>query len=202
MAHTSVDLVLVIISSFDALQFHSESTENRISSSLEFLYRALACLPASAPAGKPQSQKLQGTVSEVLRRDRLIVQDVLQGLDEDMTKPKSRLEREKEAAAAAAAKSGSTSELRRSVPNVRPKVAEAWQGQSLQSVMHKRKSKLEQDKENAAAAAAAANTSPKDARRTVPATRSDAGHAAADAFIDVVGVDTFCVEAFWCSVLH
>lgn len=79
---------------------------------------------------------------------------VLQGLGEDTTKPKSRLEREKEAVAAAAAKPGSAPEVRKSSSIARFKVAEAWQGQGLESVMHKRKSKLEQDKENAAAAAA------------------------------------------------
>ena len=88
---------------------------------------------------------------------------VLQGLGEDTTKPKSRLEREKIAAAAAAAKPGSTSEVRKSSSNVRSKVAEAWQGQGLESVMHKHKSKLEQDKENAAAAAA--NISPKESQK-------------------------------------
>lgn len=87
-----------------------------------------------------------------------------------MTKPKSRLEREKEAAAAAAAKPGSTSEVRKSSANVRSKVAEAWQGQGLESVLHKRKSKLEQDKENAAAAAA--STSPKDSQKPGAAARS------------------------------
>ena len=95
---------------------------------------------------------------------------VLQGLGEDIAKPKSRLEREKEAAAAAAAKPGSISEMRKSSSNVRSKVAEAWKGQGLESVMQKRKSKLEQDKENAAAAAA--NTSPKESQMPVAATRS------------------------------
>lgn len=96
---------------------------------------------------------------------------VLQGLGEDMTKPKSRLEREKEAAAAAAAKPGSTSEVRKSsTTNVRSKVAEAWQGQGLESVLHKRKSKLEQDKENAASAAA--STSPKEIQKPGAAARS------------------------------
>ena len=96
---------------------------------------------------------------------------VLQGLGEDITKPKSRLEREKEAATAAAAKAGSTSDVRKSTLNVRSKVAEAWQGQGLESVLHKRKSKLEQDKENAAAAAAAGNRSPKELNKPVAATR-------------------------------
>lgn len=100
------------------------------------------------------------------------VLDVLQGLGEDVTKPKSRLERDKEAAAAAAAKAGSTSDVRKSTSSVRSKVAEAWQGQGLESVLHKRKSKLEQDKENAAAAAAAANISPKELNKPVAATRS------------------------------
>ena len=96
---------------------------------------------------------------------------VSQGLGEDMTRPKSRLEREKEAAAAAAAaKPGSTSEVRKSsTSNVRSKVAEAWQGQPLESVLHKRKSKLEQDKENAAAAAA--STSPKETQKPGAAAR-------------------------------
>ena len=85
-----------------------------------------------------------------------------------MIKPKSRLEREKEAAAAAS-KPGSSSELRKSTSSVRSKVAEAWQGQGLESVMHKRKSKLEQDKENAAAAAA--NTSPKLSSKSASGTR-------------------------------
>ena len=99
---------------------------------------------------------------------------VSQGLGEDMTKPKSRLEREKEAAAAAAAaKPGSTSEVRKSsTSNVRSKVAKAWQGQGLESVLHKRKSKLEQDKENAAAAAA--STSPKESQKPGAAARSAA----------------------------
>lgn len=92
---------------------------------------------------------------------------VVQGLGEDITKPKSRLEREKEAAAAA--KPGSRSEVRKSSSNVRSKVAEAWQGQGLDSVMHKRKSKLEQDKENAAAAAA--NISPKESQKPGAAAR-------------------------------
>lgn len=95
---------------------------------------------------------------------------VLQGLGEDITKPKSRLEREKEAAAAATAKPGSTSEVRKSSANVRSKVADAWQGQGLESVLHKRKSKLEQDKENAAAAAA--STSPKETQKPGVAARS------------------------------
>lgn len=101
----------------------------------------------------------------------------LQGLGEDVTKPKSRLEREKEAAAAgtAAGKAASSSELRKSASKVRSKVAEAWQGQGLESVMHKRISKLEQDKENAAAAAA--STSPKDLHKAVPAVRSAAAGA-------------------------
>ena len=38
-------------------------------------------------------------------------------------------------------------------------VAEAWQGQSLEGVMQKRKSKLELEKENVAAAANASSTS-------------------------------------------
>ena len=95
-----------------------------------------------------------------------------QGLGEDMNKPLSRLEREKEAAAAAA-RAAPSSEVRRSASGlgVRSKVAEAWQGQGLESVMHKRKSKLEQDKENAAAAAAggSANSSPKGSQKAVPA---------------------------------
>lgn len=97
------------------------------------------------------------------------------GLGEDVTKPKSRLEREKEAAAAgtAAGKAASSSELRKSASKVRSKVAEAWQGQGLESVMHKRISKLEQDKENAAAAAA--STSPKDLHKAVPAVRKSMG---------------------------
>lgn len=97
---------------------------------------------------------------------------VMQGLGEDITKPKSRLEREKEAAAAAAAKAGSTSDMRKFSLSVRSKVAEAWQGQGLESVLQKRKSKLEQDKENAAAAAAATNISPKDMNKPVAAARS------------------------------
>ena len=40
-------------------------------------------------------------------------------------------------------------------------VAEAWQGQSLDAVMHKRKSKLQLDKENAAAAANKTPPAPK-----------------------------------------
>ena len=102
---------------------------------------------------------------------------IFQGLGDDMTKPKSRLEREKEGAAAAAAagKAGSASEMRKSVSSVRSKVAEAWQGQGLESVMHKRKSRLEQDKENAAAAAV--STSPKVLHKAAPAVRSAAGAA-------------------------
>ena len=96
-----------------------------------------------------------------------------QGLGEDVTNPKSRLEREKEAAAAAARTGG---EVRRSASGlgVRSKVAEAWQGQGLESVMNKRKSKLEQDKENAAAASAAASTttSPTGSQKALPAARS------------------------------
>ena len=94
-----------------------------------------------------------------------------QGLGEDVTKPKSRLEREKEAAAAAARTS---SEVRRSASGlgVRSKVAEAWQGQGLESVMTKRKSKLEQDKENAAGSAAAStSTSPTGSQKALPAVR-------------------------------
>ncbi len=99
-----------------------------------------------------------------------------QGLGEDVTKPKSRLEREKEAAAAAARAAGPGGEVRRSASSlgVRSKVAEAWQGQGLESVMNKRKSKLEQDKENAAAASAAASnsTSPTGSQKALPAARS------------------------------
>ena len=81
---------------------------------------------------------------------------MLQGLEEDLVKPKSRLEREKEGAAAAAS-AGTASEVRRSASSwgVRSKVAGAWQGQGLESVMHKRKRKLEQEKVNGAAGAAA-----------------------------------------------
>ena len=99
-----------------------------------------------------------------------------QGLGEDVTKPKSRLEREKEAAAAAARTAGPGGEVRRSASGlgVRSKVAEAWQGQGLESVMNKRKSKLEQDKENAAAASAAAftTTSPTGSHKALPVARS------------------------------
>ncbi|DBA72696.1 TPA: hypothetical protein ACH3X2_010232 [Trebouxia sp. C0005] len=97
------------------------------------------------------------------------------GLGEDVTKPKSRLEREKEAAAAAARTS---SEVRRSASGlgVRSKVAEAWQGQGLESVMTKRKSKLEQDKENAAGSAAAStSTSPTGSQKALPAVRRSSG---------------------------
>lgn len=62
--------------------------------------------------------------------------------------------------------------MRKSSLSVRSKVAEAWQGQGLESVLHKRKSKSEQDKENAAAAAAAANISPKELNKPMAATRS------------------------------
>ncbi|DBA86265.1 TPA: hypothetical protein ACH3X1_005765 [Trebouxia sp. C0004] len=101
------------------------------------------------------------------------------GLGEDATKPKSRLEREKEAAAAAARTAGPGGEVRRSASGlgVRSKVAEAWQGQGLESVLNKHKSKLEQDKENAAAASAAASTttSPTCSHKALPAARQSSG---------------------------